>query len=354
MRHQGRPWLTRGLSLALLAALIGLLSACGGDATAGSANYGGSLNHLHDLLVVRGAPHTVLLASHIGLYRTSNDGASWTEVAGGSGQAMDGLMLYKLAQSPVDAQRLYVLAIPRPDNPKAARAAPGIYTSADAGRSWALASALTAFPASGVYSIGTGAASPGQVFAVIPSLGAAGLYASTDAGSHWHALPTLPTSDPSGVLGDPGHAQHLYLWSVSGGLFTSADDGAHWTPAVGTSGGIFALSIAGRMIYASGGAGLYVSTDGGDTFHLTDAADTFSAVVAAPSAPTHAYALTGTTAFASMDGGATWRPTATTSRHPNVLGVDSASATTAYVGFSYPIGVALTTNSGTNWSALLG
>lgn len=343
-----------GMTVALLVGLTCLLAGCGGDGGAATADrYGGSLNHLHDMLALRGVAHTVLLASHIGLYRSANDGQSWQEVAGESGQAMDGLMLFKLAQSPVDAQRVYVLAIPRPDNPKAARAMPGVYTSDDAGRTWALAAALSAFPASGVYSLGTGASGTGEVFVTIPSLGNVGVYASDDAGHHWQSLPPVPTGNPSGILGDPAQPQRLYLWSVSDGLFTSSDGGMTWSRAGGVSGGIFSVSVAGDMVYASGGAGLYVSSDHGATFRLTGARDTFSAVAAGQSNPTHAYALTGAAVFMSSDGGVTWQSGGATSRHPGVLTVDPSDAGTAYVGFSYPIGVAITTSDGTSWRNVL-
>lgn len=353
-----RVRLWRSLPSGSLAALLGLLlaallSACGGPASA-DASYGGPNNHLHDILALRGAPHTVLLASHIGLYRTANSGQSWQEVAGGPGQAMDGLMLFKLAQSPVDAQRVYVAAIRRPDNPKAARATPGIYTSADAGRTWTLAAPLSAFPATGIFSLGTGASGASEVFVTIPSLGNVGVYRSDDAGHHWQALPAVPTTNPSGILGDPANSQRLYLWSLSDGLFTSGDGGVSWNLVAGVNGGIYSVSVAGNMVYASGDSGLYVSSDGGGSFRLTDARDTFSAVTAAPGISRQAYALTGEAVYVSADGGNTWKSGGSTSRHPGVLAVDPASASTAYIGFSYPIGVALTTNGGTSWRNVLG
>ncbi len=339
------------LGLGLL--LVALLSACGG-ATSDAESYGGPNNHLHDILALRGVPHTILLASHIGLYRTANAGQSWQEVAGGSGQAMDGLMVFKLAQSPVDAQRVYVVAIPRPDNPKAARATPGVYTSADAGRTWALAAPLSTFPTGSIFSLGTGASGTGEVFATLPSLGNVGVYASGDAGRHWHALPAVPTGNPSGIEGDPAHAQRLYLWSLSDGLFVSNDGGASWTPAAGVSGGIFSVSVAGDMVYASGDSGLYASTDGGGSFRLADARDTFSAVTAAAGNPARAYALTGEAVYVSDDGGVTWKGSGATSRHPGVLAADPADGGTAYIGFSYPIGVAVTTTGGASWRDVLG
>ncbi|MGH2484980.1 MAG: hypothetical protein ACRDHE_03110, partial [Ktedonobacterales bacterium] len=147
-----------------------LLSACGSNANGNGGAYGGSLNHVHDLLLPLGNPGVVLLATHIGLYRSANSGHTWTEVAGGSGQAMDGLMIFKLSQSPLDPKRVYVLAIPRPDNPSAAKASPGVYMSADAGVSWRLATAASTLPTQTIFTIAAGPTSADQVFAIISGL----------------------------------------------------------------------------------------------------------------------------------------------------------------------------------------
>ncbi len=168
-------------------------------------------------------------------------------------------MLFKLAQSPFDPQRVYVLAVLRPDNPQAARASPGLYTSADAGKTWRLAAAASRFPVSSIFTIGAGGGGPGEVYVVLPALADHGVYVSSDAGQTWRALPVLPTTDPSGVLGvpapggGPAHQERLFLWSISSGLFESDDGGATWIPASGITGGIFAFSQAGTTFYADWG-----------------------------------------------------------------------------------------------------
>ncbi|MGZ3664124.1 MAG: hypothetical protein ACXVDA_06485, partial [Ktedonobacterales bacterium] len=96
----------------LVAVLVTILSACSQSSTT-TDPYGGPQNHLHDILALGGVPHTLLVASHYGLYRSSDDGQHWTTEAGTAGQQADGLMLYKLAQSPVNPQRVYVLATKR-------------------------------------------------------------------------------------------------------------------------------------------------------------------------------------------------------------------------------------------------
>lgn len=332
----------------LIASLTGL-AGCGSTADA----YGGSQNHVHDILALAGVPHTVLVATHIGLYRSADGGTSWTEVAGGAGQAMDGLMLYKLAQSPTNPQRLYVLAIPRPDNPKAAKGTIGIYTSADAGKTWSLAAPATDFPSSNIFSIATGAQGDGQIYAIVPTLGNRGVYVSNDTGHTWHVLATLPTGAPTGLRADPTQPNTLFLWSISDGLFVSTDGGATWNAASGVTGGVYSVAATGANVYVMGDEGFARSEDGGATFTMVDNLASYSAIQSTQAAPSDVYALTGTSVLVSANAGANFHPTATMSQHPTTMSVDPRSESTVYVAYSYPVGVAVTTNSGQSWHTVL-
>jgi photosystem II stability/assembly factor-like uncharacterized protein len=252
----------------------------------------------------------------------------------------------------VDPRRVYVLAVPRPDNPKAARATPGIYTSADGGVTWALASPTSAFPGGNVFTIAAGAGGPRQVYAIVTALEAKGLFRSDDAGAHWRQMSDLPTGTPSGILGDPAQPGHVLLWSISSGLFTSANDGASWAPVPGVQGGIYSVSRSGQTIYADGDMGVYASTGGGAHVAHVASDATFSSVVATAD-PRRAYANTGTAVYTTTDGGHTWKETAPTSEHPGLIAADPDDANTAYVGFSFPLGVAVTTDGGASWRNVL-
>lgn len=344
-----RRFTSLGLSLALFAVLLAACTRSTGSPDA----YGGAQNHVHDLLALRGVPHTVLLATHIGLYRSGDGGSTWKEVAGGASQVMDGLMFNGLAQSPVDAQRLYVVAIRRPDNPGAARDTPGVYTSDDAGNTWTIATPDSAFPVPSVFTIGTGAATPGQIFALLRSLGSKGIYMSTDAGGHWQALPSVPTAYPSGIEGDPANPQRILVWSIADGLFISDDAGKSWRPATGAQGGMFSVALAGSTVYASGDAGLYVSHDGGAHLSLVESDTIYDALGASGAAPTTAYALAGGGVYVSGDHGQTWEATAATSRRVSVIAVDPADPRTVFVGLSNPLGVERTADGGAAWHQVL-
>jgi hypothetical protein len=341
----------RRLTLAPLAlvALLLVLAGCGSS----SDSYGGDKNHIHDLLALSGAPNTLLVASHIGLYRTADGGKTWSEVAGGSGQLMDGLMIYKLAQSPVEQKRVYALAGYRPDDKAAAKGELGIYLSDDTGQTWKLVTPLSAFPNSAVFTIAAGAGSAGQVFAVVPNVGAKGLYMSDDAGAHWRQQPDLPTDSVNGLVADPGKAGRLWTYSVSSGLYSTDDDGAHWKSASDIRGGVSSVAVAAQTVYAVGDSGLYVSKNGGASFATANGDVVFSGVAASAANPATAYALTGTAVYVSGDSGASWKQTGPISRQPSSLTVDPASATTAYAGASYPIAVDATTDGGARWTAIM-
>lgn len=347
-RDRRRAWATT--ACAGLALCLALLSGCGQTS---DAAYGGAQNHVHDMLALRGAAHTVLLATHYGLYRTADSGGSWTEVAGGSGQQMDGLMLFKLAQSQVDPARVYVLAIPRTGKIGDAPGTPGLYTSADYGKTWKLATRLTDLPTQSVFTIGPGSLSAGTVYTIIPALAERGLYVSQDYGAHWSALPALPDSHPTGVAGDPNHPGRVFLWSASTGFYVSNDAGQTWTGASDIQGGIFSVSLAGTTIYASGDAGTYVSTDDGAHFALANPTYTFSAVVASQATPPDAYAITGTSVYATSDAGTNWSQAAATASHPGNITVDPADPRTVYAAFSYPVGVQVSSDGGSHWRTVL-
>jgi hypothetical protein len=350
LSHTVRARLRR-LTLAPLAlvALLLVLAGCGSS----SDSYGGDKNHIHDLLALSGAPNTLLVASHIGLYRTADGGKTWSEVAGGPGQLMDGLMIYKLAQSPVEQKRVYALAGYRPEDKAAAQGELGIYLSDDAGQTWKLVTPLSAFPNSAVFTIAAGAGSAGQVFAVVPNVGAKGLYMSADAGAHWSQRPDLPADSVNGLVADPAKAGRLWTYSVSSGLYATDDDGAHWKSASDIRGGVFSVAVAAQIVYAAGDSGLSVSKDGGASFAPASGDVAFRAVAASPANAATAYALTGTAVYVSGDSGASWKQTGPISRQPSSLTVDPASATTAYAGASYPIAVDATSDGGARWATIM-
>ena len=54
-----------------------------------------------------------------------------------------------------------------------------------------------------------------------------------------------------------------------------------------------------------------------------------------------------------MDGGKTWQATAQLKGHPSLIAVDPEDARIAYVGFSYPVGLDISTDGGQHWRSIL-
>src|SRR5579875_2819723 len=74
----------------IMALLLLLLSACSASGVASPAvtptpvrvnGFGTAANHVHSLLALPN--HVILLATHYGIYRSTNDGASWHQETGG-------------------------------------------------------------------------------------------------------------------------------------------------------------------------------------------------------------------------------------------------------------------------------
>ncbi|MGE5334856.1 MAG: WD40/YVTN/BNR-like repeat-containing protein [Nitrososphaerota archaeon] len=334
--------------------LVGIIAGCAtapGTSSPPTGAYGGSLNHLHDLLPLRGFDGTVLVATHLGLYRTTDRGQSWREVAGGPGQTMDSLMIFKLAQSPVDPHRIYALAAQRTSTPPPA--VPGVYTSADAGQTWQLAASFASFATLNAYTISAGAKTADTAYVFLPSRGSNGLMMSNDAGKHWQTQPALPVSDITGLAVDPGHPGRMFVWSPASGLYESTDQGASWNAVSSVQGGVYGLSFAGNQIYVQSDSGMFVSDATGTRFHPAASAANFSSASFCAASPSQGYGLTGTGVERTTDGGKTWQAAASLTGHPGLIAADPVDARIAYVGFSYPVGLEITTDGGQHWRSVM-
>jgi photosystem II stability/assembly factor-like uncharacterized protein len=309
------------------------------------------------MLALPGTTGTLLLATHRGLFRTTDGGKTWKKVLAGPGQLAEGLMTLNLTVSPLNPQRVYVEAITFPDLP-ASSGVPGIYTSSDAGATWTMAAALSALPSPSLFYLVAGASSEQQVYVDFQALQENGLYETLDAGAHWQQVGKLPDAQSLGLLVDPANAKHLFTYSLAG-LFFSQNGGADWHPAQGITDGISKALLVGRMLYASGDDGTFVSQDGGAHFTLTTPDTTFQFLAGGTATPTTAFGLSGaglngSALYLTTDGGQTWQPVDIPADHLLAPGltVDPTNESIIYLGNSYPVAVYSTADDGQHWAQI--
>lgn len=352
---------TRRVPIVLLCCLVLvtlLFAACGGSTTppasSGDASltvpvngFGVAANHVHSMLVL--PDHVVLLATHYGFFRSTNDGQNWTKVAAGPHQPMYGSMSYSLTQSPLNPRRFYVLTLPS----LASHDTLGLYTSADEGQTWSLASAATTIPSSYLFFVAAGNQTPDQLYLYLPDHGTTGLWMSTDDGRHFAPVGKLPFGNLLGLLAIPGAPGHLLAYGDDG-VASSSDGGQRWQTLKGISGGVSDMVTAepGSPIYASGDAGVMVSTNGGATFHMVNDQASYAALTMSPTQPQVLYGKTGLAVYRSSDGGRTWQALPHISGNLAVLAVDPANPSQVFLSLSYPTAVYVLRSSASSWLSL--
>ena len=335
-----------------------LLAACSGGTTPPSPSsdaaltvpvngFGVAANHVHSMIVL--PDHVVLLATHYGFFRSTNDGQSWTKVAGGTHQPMYGSMSYSLTQSPLNAKRFYVLTLPS----QATHDTLGLYTSADEGRTWTLASAATTIPSSYLFFVAAGNQTPDQLYLYLPDHGTTGLWMSKDDGRHFAPVGKLPFGNLLGLLVVPGAPGHLIAYGDDG-VASSSDGGQHWQALKGITGGVSDMVTAGpgSPIYASGDAGVMVSSNGGATFSMVNEQASYAALTVSPTQSQVLYGKTGLAVYRSSDGGRTWQALPHISGNLAVLAVNPANPSQVYLSLSYPTAVYVLGTSGSSWLSL--
>lgn len=310
--------------------------------------FGIASNHVHSLLIL--PPHVLLLATHYGIYRSQNDGTSWQLVAGGPNQLMSGLMEYSMTASSLNPQRLFVLTQP---SISANTGIPGVYTSADQGRTWKLSVADSTISSRYPYTATAGNDTPDEVYIYQTELGNLGLKRSLDDGQHFSSAGTLPFASIFGILALPNEPGHLMVYG-SEGMASTADGGIHWQIIAGINGGIQDMTSAGphQPMYASGDAGIYASSDDGKTFKLVYTQASYFSLTASTQKPQILYGKTGTNIYRSSDGGHTW----TALPHLNgtfaVLAAVPDEPSEIYLSLSYPTGMYRLNLAGTGWTSL--
>jgi Bacterial Ig-like domain (group 3)/FG-GAP-like repeat/Beta-propeller repeat/Divergent InlB B-repeat domain len=285
------------------------------------------------------------------LFQTTNSGASWsafdTNIPGA---------VFEVSADPTSSGTIVAVT------------EQGIYRTTDNGASWTqqvagvfAAAALSRSPASSstLYAV---AAEPAAEFAGI-------VYLSTDGGVSWSLQgvflsPTYPPSNGFGIVADPLTAETAYAFSFSNpsSVQKTADGGKSWVAAsAGVPNPVSITSMTagadGSLYIADYGSGIYKSTDQGGTWvelglelPALDLQHSLSVTTTNPPVLYMAGGALG--AYKGTNGGIYWNPVSATPGYAGqndvtALAVSPLNSSVLYASDGYPY---VSSNGGTTWT----
>ena len=216
-----------------------------------------------------------------GLYRSTNGGASWTEVLG-TPQAPD--LITGLVFDPTNGNNVYAAV-----GASSTVTNDGIWKSTNAGLTWTLAngSGTTAFPGSSVArtSLAIAASSPTTLYAGAASAASGstsllGVYKTTNGGGSWTQLASAPqycSPDPATaqcyfdnvVAVAPNNPNIVLLGgsesatTAGGTLYLSLDGGATWQDITADTSGNAIHPDMHAIAFSKDGSKMFAGNDGG-------------------------------------------------------------------------------------------
>jgi len=170
------------------------------------------------------------------------------------------------------------------------------------------------------------------------------------------------------ILNDPDNSSIVWIGSVSGGIWKSTDNGAHWShnndflPSLAISSMVFDSQNKNIMYAGTGesyagnglpGAGIFKSTDGGTTWTQLPSTNnnTFRHVnrlYAHPDSGNIIFAVTNADSlYKTTDGGATWTPLAGFQSRTLDIKLDPNNTNEIYVGCLH--GLSISYDYGASW-----
>ena len=272
-----------------------------------------------------------LSANPPSVFRTTDGGATWAaEPLPATFWSVGGSPAF--ARSPANPAVVYAY-FPITNGPSPYEF---VFRSTDDGVTW---TGVAAPPASatdwleGIALSGTDARTFVEVFE------SGNVYRSTDGGATFTALAPLPGGHctaawPGALTGSPDGSFYLGAYS---GICKSTDNGSTWSPLAATSGWLpeaIAVSPSNPLVvYVNDFGTVYTSTDAGKTWNTgTWPGGSVNTLAVAASNPKVVYAAGSGGVFVSKDGAKTWSPTASVPFSPNAIAVSATAPTAVYTG----------------------
>jgi len=197
--------------------------------------------------------------ANIGIFRSTDGGASFTQVSGGDGSAtgLPGGVTHDLAGDPSNTARFYTSVI----YASGAGGVNGVYRSDDTGASWTKVSnaAMDALIVDAAANIEASVNNSGDVYVgIVGDTGRlAGVFRSIDSGSSWTAMDLPETTEGGGavfgvhpggqggihfsILADPGNRNVVYIGGDRQPYYSEGGGSGFWPNSIG------AYDYSGRM-----------------------------------------------------------------------------------------------------------
>ena len=282
-------------------------------------------------------PDTLLVASHLGVFKSTNGGNNWAELTSG----LCNVVISSIAIDVNSSETMYVSSDWN-----------GLIKTTNGGESWTEAYYFPAFQYITIDPLNTST--------LYAAAGGNGIFKSMNSGVTWERVRyEYPTSLPSNfnrmVMVDPFDNSIVYV-GTDGGVIKSNDGGENWSESLIDS-SIFALDVDQTnpgILYASGGEGLvFKSTDYGETWSSGSEISPGETIriwslKIDPKNSEKIYACASYSGlFMSIDAGINWNKI--TSYSSNDVAIDPFNSNILYIA-SASSGVYRSVNGGTTWA----